>query len=82
MIYYMLVCVTIYMILKNSRTFYVRSKIITAICYYRIDHPIQHDHHIDYGCMESYTKTLFRLWDWGCKRIVNKYAYNEIKEYI
>lgn len=82
MIYYMLVGATIYMILKNCRTFYVRSKIITAIWYYRIDNLTQYNHYIDYNYMESYNKTLFRLWDWGCKRIVPKEIYNRIKDYI
>lgn len=32
--------------------------------------------------MESYEKTLYRLWDWGCTRIVPEDVFNEIKPYI
>jgi hypothetical protein len=32
--------------------------------------------------MESYNKTLYRLWDWGYKRIVPKEIYDRIKDYI
>lgn len=73
---------TFYLILKNIRTYYVRSKIAMAICQYRIHNTIHYNHYIDTNQMEDYNKTLFRLWDWSYKRIVNKYVYDEIKEYI
>lgn len=73
---------TLYLIIKNFRTYNVRYHISRAICQYRIANRIHYNHYIDYNCMESYWKTLFRLWDWGHKRIVNKYVYDEIKKYI
>jgi hypothetical protein len=32
--------------------------------------------------VEDFDKTTFRLWDWGCTRIVPKDVYEEIKPYI
>lgn len=32
--------------------------------------------------IEDFDKTAFRLWDWGCTRIVPKDVYEEIKLYI
>lgn len=32
--------------------------------------------------MECFETTLFRLWDWGCTRIVPMNVYEEIKPYI
>lgn len=73
----------IYLLIKNFYTFKIRCKISRAICEYRIANCIHYNYYIDYNCMEPYGKTLLRLWDWGCKRIVkNKYIYDEIKEYI
>ena len=72
--------VIVYLLLKNIRTYNVRCKITKAICRYRIANRIHYNYYIDYNCMESYNRTLFRLWDWGCKRIVNnEYIYDEIK---
>lgn len=32
--------------------------------------------------MEDFDKTLFRLWDWGCTRIVPEDVYEVIKPYL
>ena len=72
----------IYLLIKNFNTFNMRCKISRAICEYRINNGIRYNCYIDYDCMETYGKTLLRLWDWGYKRIVNKYVYDEIKQYI
>lgn len=32
--------------------------------------------------VEDFDKTVFRLWDWGCTRIVPEYVYEDIKPYI
>lgn len=75
--------VIIYLLIKNFHTFNMRCKISRAICEYRIANHIHYNYYIDYNCMESYGKTLLRLWDWGYKRIVkNEYIYDEIKQYI
>ena len=73
----------IYIFIKNFHTLKMRYKISEAIHDYRIANRIHYNYYIDYDCMESYYKTLFRLWDWGYKRIVkNEYIYDEIKRYI
>lgn len=37
---------------------------------------------VDYNDAEPYGKTLFRLYDWGCTRILPKEKYEIIKPYI
>ena len=37
---------------------------------------------VDYNDTEPYSKTLFRLYDWGCTRILPKEKYEIIKPYI
>jgi len=32
--------------------------------------------------LEPYNKTLYRLWDWGFKNIVDKESYEKIKDYL
>lgn len=32
--------------------------------------------------MESFDKTMFRFWDFGCKRILPAEDYEKIKEYL
>jgi len=82
-IFFSIYFVILYLILKNIHTFNMRCKISKAICKYRIANRIHYNYHIDYDCMEPYSKTLLRLWDWGYKRIIkNKYIYDEIKSYI
>lgn len=83
--------ILIYFILKNEVTFRNHNKIIHAIYDYWCsyiekygDFPVN-PNHISYDpfeCMESYEKTLFRLWDWSCKRIVDKDTYEKIKPYL
>ena len=37
---------------------------------------------VDFDDMESYRKTLFRLWDWGYKRILPPDKFEFVKPYI
>lgn len=74
--------ITVFLCLKNMRTYVVRSKVAMAICQYRIDNAINVSYWINTDRMEDYNKTLFRFWDWGYKRIVPKVTYNKIKDYI
>ena len=74
--------ICIFLVVKNIRTYFVRSKVAMAICQYRIDNVFSVSHWINTDRMEDYNKTLFRLWDWGYKRIVPKEIYNRIKDYI
>ena len=38
--------------------------------------------HVSYKDKEDYYDTLFRWWDWGYKRILDKYEYPIIEPYI
>lgn len=76
----MFIC--IFLVVKNIRTYFVRSKVAMAICQYRIDNVVSVSYWINTDRMEDYNKTLFRFWDWGYKRIVPKEIYNRIKDYI
>lgn len=38
--------------------------------------------HISYTTMESFDRTLWRLWGWGYTRIVDKETFEKIKPYI
>lgn len=37
---------------------------------------------VDYASLESYDKTLYRLWDWSCDNIVPSKIYEKIKPYM
>lgn len=74
--------ICIFLVVKNIRTYFVRSKVAMAICQYRIDNAVSVSYWINTDRMEDYNKTLFRFWDWGYKRIVPKEIYNRIKDYI
>jgi hypothetical protein len=79
---YFIIFICIFLVVKNIRTYDVRSKVATAICQYRIDNDVSVSYWINTDRMEDYNKTLFRFWDWGYKRIVPKEIYNRIKDYI
>ena len=79
---YMISFLTLYLAIKNVRTYCVRRRISRAIYKYRQANLIHYNRYVDYNCMETCEKTLFRLWDWGYKRIVPKEIYNIIKDYI
>lgn len=70
---------------KNLKTYSMRNKIIRAICKYNIDQ-INSDVYlydeILYDCMESYGKTLFRIFDFDEKSIVPKDVYEKIELYL
>lgn len=78
---YFMIILCVYLFIKNLWTYHVRSKIATAIYQYQINNPIQYNYYVTYD-LEYYNKTLFRLWDWGYKRIVPKEIYDRIKDYI
>ena len=67
--------------------------LVTYACYTKITDGIFihnmiriHEHRfseiIEYDDMEPYLKTLFRLWDWGYKRILPKEKFELIKPYL
>lgn len=72
-----------FILVKNENTCRQRNKINKAIYHYHIfcaREKIAED--VDYVDKEHYNKTLFRLWDWGCTRILPKEKYEIIKMYI
>jgi hypothetical protein len=59
-----------------------QSKILDAIDYYTSD-TLDFQTGIELlDAMEDYDDTLFRLWDWGYKRILPKQYFELIKPYI
>lgn len=78
---------------KNSITLKHRILIIRAIRDYLIDCIKSREYLINciesneveavnYGDMESYDKTLWRVWDWGYTRILPKEKFEIIKPYV
>lgn len=57
-----------------------RQRIINAIYQYRRE--TIYGVSVNYDHMEDFYTTLFRIWDWGCKRIVPKEKYMAIEPYI
>ena len=73
-------------LIKNEITFKNRILIIDAIHEYNSQlQPNDTDYlekMISYDSMESYIKTLCRIWDFGCENIVSEEDYNKIKKYL
>lgn len=55
---------------KNENTAKQRDRIRVAISRYNMSRASTIHGEIPFSFMESYHKTLWRLWDWGCMRIV------------
>ena len=79
---------SVLLLAKNANTFRQRTLICTAVRDYRLDliargaYDVLTDSPVDYDDMESYDRTLWRLWDWGYKRILLRDKYIYIKPYI
>lgn len=70
--------------IKNDVTFRNHKIIGDAIFRFKMD-LIKHGHYISpvsYDDMEPYGKTLFRIWDWGCSRILPPEKLELIRPYI
>ena len=69
---------------KNKNTYKNHMILLNAIakhnCAAMLDD--QCDKRIDYGCIESYNKTLFNLFDWGYKNLVPRDVYKRIEPFI
>lgn len=72
----------IVLLAKNLNTYVQHNKIVDAI--YDFGHSTGNfwTAMMYMDSMEDYEMTLYRLWDWGCTRIVPEDVYNEIKPYI
>lgn len=73
-------------IIKTCLAGYYHCKIINAISDYNIDQ-IKKGFYVDlnnclYDDMESLEATIFRLWDWGYKRILPKDKFETIKPHL
>ena len=71
------------MLVKNEVTLRHHLRLNSAIYTRHIWH-IQHGLplDVDYDDMESYEKTLFRLWDWGYTRILPPDKFELIKPFL
>ena len=74
---------SVVMLIKNYVTYKNRSIIEIAIFQYRID-MIDNNKaaEVDYDDMESYDKTLWRIYDWGLTNILPVDKIKIIKPYI
>ena len=90
MTYVLIVCslaivFLIYLGIKNEVTLKQQLRISNAVYEYHTDlinnrrYP---EKKVDWSDIEPYDKTLFRLWDWGHKRILPKDKFEIIKPYI
>lgn len=73
---------SVFLLVKNEVTFKNHERIIDAI-----DAFAEENNEYEIGIalmhsMEDYNKTLWRWWDWGCKRILKKEDYELIKPYL
>lgn len=83
-IFLIVALITIFILVKNNNTLNKRFIIINAIFEYNVDiiNGIVIGSLMSYDDMESYDRTLWRLWDWGYKHILPKDKYELIKGYI
>lgn len=84
LLFILVVCLMVLMV-RNEIVYRNRDLVRKSIFAYhkdRIEQGLYFDFEVDYSDMEEYEKTLFRLWDWGYKRILPKGKYEIIKEYI
>ena len=70
--------------IKNGVTFRAHMTISYAIHRYTTEQILNERYEFDvtYDDMESYEKTLFRIWDWGYKRILPPDKFEIVKPYI
>lgn len=82
----MLVC--LFFLIKNNNTYVQHTKISHAIyeyqvyCIYNKPRDYDSDKDVTYSDEEEYSKTLFRIFDWGCENILPKEKYELVKQYI
>lgn len=81
------ICIAVFYTVMLCKLFVTtdnRLIIIEAIAKYKSDACAYEEFEwtVDWSDMESYDKTLWRLWDWGYKRILPKEKFEFIKDYI
>lgn len=77
---------TLVMGLKNDFTFGARTKITDAIFRYHMHCLMSGDYEgarlVTFEDMESYDTTMYRIWDWGYKRILPPDKFELIRPFI
>lgn len=84
-IFVLLLLALVYMFFKNEFTLRNQMLIGRAISEYQLhmfEQGAYRDIEVDVDDMEHYNTTLFRLWDWGYKRILPPEKFEIIKPYI
>lgn len=84
LIYIFIALFYLVMLAKLSVTMENRLIITQAIFKYQLDASKceEFEWTVDYSDMESYDRTLWRLWDWGYKRILPKEKFEYLGDYI
>lgn len=76
------------LLVKNNVTYHNYIILTDAIANYQKDlvdkgkYDLYGNNPVEFDDMESYDKSLFRLWDWGYENILPKEKYEIIKPYI
>lgn len=72
------------MVIKTLVTGRQHKRILTAIYRHNLlmIHRGRSEYMLSYDCVEEFDSTLFRLWDWGYKRIVPPEVLERINLYI
>ena len=72
--------------IKSLLSLYYHNKILDAILNYKLtnlDNLLAYDmSKVDFDDTEDIARTIFRIWDWGYKRILPKDKLEIIKPYI
>lgn len=82
--YMLIIAFGLVMLVKTENTFNQRMEILDAVHSYNM-HCIEINEcsrMIDFEEMEEYEATLFRLWDWGCTRILPPEKFELVKPYL
>lgn len=83
LIVWMLFCVV--MLVKNQVAFKQQKRIIDAVYQYNLNliyDGRRHESEVDFDDIETFYKTLFRLWDWSYKRILPADKLEIIEPYL
>lgn len=85
-VYISVMSLVLVFMIKNDVTFAQHTKISRAIYLYCMDQiykgNLDYTKDVYFEDAEPYYKTLFRLWDWGYKRILPPDKFEIIKTYI
>ena len=73
-------------LIKNNVTFDMHDKLLDAIRDYKFDCIDRGDfdaaHLVEFRDLEPYSKTLYRIWDWGYENILPPEKFELIKPFL